>query len=54
MREGGGRGWEVRDRGDGRVHVKEKDFKVRENAVIAISRGVVLGWVCASSDTTHS
>ena len=33
------------------MHVKEKDFKVRENAVIATSRGVV--WlVCASSDTT--
>ena len=44
------------DRGDGRVHahVKEKDCKVRESAVIAISRGVVLVWVCPSPDTTCS
>ena len=44
------------DRGDGRVHahVKEKDCKVRESAVIAISRGVMLVWVCPSPDTTCS
>ena len=42
----------MRDRGDGRVHVKEKDFKVRENAVIATSRGVVLG--CVPHQTQHT